>query len=162
MAKTAKRSSDSGNIVKAKELVLRVDEVLADIENQLLALQDLGAKMKDCPFIGYTMQECILSLTEKVRVRAAQMPTPTDPKAAKPVRALLREGQAALDAMDDGAELLSSDFDQGMKGCRGAEAFGVGIENLAVKAGAAFESAAASMGADKAMFCFPKQALEAA
>ena len=82
------------------------------------------------------------------------MPTPADPNAAKLVRALMPDGRAALDDLEEGAKLLNADFDCGMKRSEGAAAFGAAFESLADKAGVAFESAAAHMGADKVMFGF--------
>ena len=138
---------------------------LGGITQPLMTLQDMGEHMKDCPFIGWTIRECIASITANIRIHAALMPTPTDPKAATMVRALLREGQAALDALDEGVELIDTDFDCGMKRGSGVAALGAAIESLALKAGTAFESAAASMGANEMIFCFyesPKKELKAA
>jgi len=144
-----------------KTLSHQADKVLEGIQSPLMAMRDLGEHMKNCPFQGWTMQECIKSLAMTVRARAALMPIPTDPKAAKSVRALLREARLALDELDGGAQLLDDDFDGGVKHHDGAAALGAAIESLTEKAGVAFESAAVSMGADKAMFSFYEPPREA-
>lgn len=138
----------------AKELSRRSDNVVMAIGNPLLALRDVGKHMKNSPLTGWTIQECVTSLTERTRIGAALMPIPADAKAAKLVRALMRDGQEALDATDEAAYLIGPDFDAGMKRGDGASIFGFAVESFANKAGAAFESAAALMGANAAMFCF--------
>ena len=159
-----KHISSSGNTANAKELCHRAEEALHGIVGPLLSLREIGEHLKDCPFNGWTMRECIESLIFRVEERADLMPTSTDPKVAKLVRALLTQAQRALDALDEGATLLDSDYDRGVKHGVGAAAIGAGIQSLAIKAGAAFESVAALlMGAKEPMFYFKglEKALEA-
>jgi hypothetical protein len=126
-------------------------KALSDIVSTLLTLQDLGEHMKESPFSGWTMQACVFALTAKIRMDMALIPT--DAKTAKPVRALLREAQVALDLLDETVELLDADFDDGMKNCGGAAGFGAAVESFTIKAGTAIEAAGASMGAIKSV-CF--------
>lgn len=140
--------------VDTKERSRQATEAVSDIAQQLWALRDLGRQMNGCLFSGWTIRQCILTLTESIRSGATPITAPADQKAATQVRTLLREGQTALDAMDEGAELLIDDYDVGVKNLTGATAIGAAIESLAVKAGTAFESAAALMGAEPTGFYF--------
>lgn len=157
----SKCSTNSGNTADPKELCRRADKVVEGAVYLLLALQDIGKHLEDCPFSGETMQICIQSLIEQARSQTALMPTPTDLKAAKHVGALMRDAHAVLDTMYEGADLLDSGCVHAAKRESGAGAIGAAIESLANKAGTAIESAAASMGADEAMFCFYSPSQEA-
>jgi hypothetical protein len=147
----SKSISKAAKGANQKVMARQATNVIFDTAPSLLALRDVGENMEDCPFIGWTIRTCILTLTNKVRLSIADMPIPSDAKIAAAVRRKLRDARATLDIMDKAARMLNMDYDEGMEG---SGAIGIAIHSLVDTAGEAIDLAGSLMGVAPYNFAF--------
>ncbi len=121
------------------------------VYSSYMVLKDITSHIKDCPFIGWTINQCLQLAVRDITGALAGFPKPHNANVAKEVNTAIKEAVEALQIIEESADFFDTDYDGGINKSNKflkarAAMIAVGMEQSALKSAKAVDRAAILLG----------------